>query len=360
MNKLVWLGVDLSKESFEVALASRQDRPEDWEKLAHQAFAFDKDGLCAAVRWVEKKVGTTNLGGVCLESTGRLGWDWIESMDGRLGPVSMVNPLRPKRFGESMGVRHKDDRVDACILALYGVAMRPRETELPSPALKELRDLNRLFTALSKDRQAYGQRLMEAPKNQLMRREIKRTIDHLERRMKSIQKRIDELMKDSTIAQDVAHITSIKGVGRRTACVLLGELGDLRNYSRGEIAGAAGVYPCQFTSGKTVQKQAHMAKRGGAPVRKVLYLCAMSAVQHNPQIKRFYEQLLKNGKCKMTALGAVMRKLLLLARTLVITNTNFDPNYQTPGARAASQAERAAENGPDRCSSSEAALSAIT
>lgn len=34
------------------------------------------------------------------------------------------------------------------------------------------------------------------------------------------------------------------------------------------------------------------------------------AIKHNPDIKRQYERLVKNGKSKMSALGAAMRKLV--------------------------------------------------
>lgn len=357
MDKQMWLGVDLGKDSFEAALASLADPPENWASLPHCAFSFDEEGLRAAVQWVDQSVGLGSLSGVCLESTGRLGWIWMEQMNGRLGPVSMVNPVRPKRFGEGMGLRDKNDRIDACVLALYAATMRPRQTSLPAPALKELRELNRLFSALSVDRQAYGQRLNEASSG-LVARQIKLTVQNLENRMRALQARMEELLAEPSVAEDARHIVSIKGVGCRTACVLLAELGDLRQYTRAEIASLAGVYPREFTSGTSVHKRGRMAKRGGGAIRKTLYVCAMSAIRFNPQMKAFYQRLIGRGKCKMVALGAVMRKLLLLARALVVKGVDYDPHHAKSCGCTDGQAGRAAENGPVRNSSSEAALPA--
>ena len=70
-----------------------------------------------------------------------------------------------------------------------------------------------------------------------------------------------------------------------------------------------------------------MVKRGGAAIRKALYLCAMSAIRWNPQMRRLYHRLIKKGKAPMAALGAVMRKLLLLIRSLLVNNTEYQPDF---------------------------------
>jgi transposase len=55
---------------------------------------------------------------------------------------------------------------------------------------------------------------------------------------------------------------------------------------------------------------ARLSKTGNATVRAKLYMAAIVAIQHNPDIQKQYERLLKNGKTKMSALGAAMRKLV--------------------------------------------------
>lgn len=327
MSKGVWVGVDVGKESFFAAVASREDAVADWAKLPVESFAFNAKGLEAFVCWA--RVASQSRGevsGVCIESTGRLGWRFMEQLEGALGPVSMENPARTRSFGDSMGLRDKTDRVDACVLALYGVAMGPAVTQAPCAVLRELRECNRLFTTLSVDKQSYTKRLKDGPSSALVRRELKQTIALLERRMGKLQARMDELIaSEQGLRRDVECMTSIKGVGPRTAYVLLAELGDLRRFSRNEIASYAGLYPRRYESGSSVHKRPRLAGRGGGPIRKALYLCAMSARRHNPQMKRLYLRLVDNGKAPMAALGAIMRKLLLLARSLLVHNTKYDP-----------------------------------
>jgi transposase len=108
---------------------------------------------------------------------------------------------------------------------------------------------------------------------------------------------------------------------------LVAEFGDLRTYNRDEIVALAGVYGREFNSGKSVHKQTRMVKTNKTQVRSALYMCAMSGIRSNPHLQKFAQRLKKNGKKPMQVLGAVMRKLLLFAHAVVVTEKDYDPNY---------------------------------
>ena len=66
--------------------------------------------------------------------------------------------------------------------------------------------------------------------------------------------------------------------------------------------------------------------KGGRPqVRRALYMAAITAVRHNPPLKAFYDRLRAIGKKPKVALTAVMRKLVILANTLVRENRPWQP-----------------------------------
>ena len=52
-------------------------------------------------------------------------------------------------------------------------------------------------------------------------------------------------------------------------------------------------------------------------MRNLLYMAALSAIQHNPDLARVCGQLRERGKLGKVALTAVMRKLIVLADTLL-------------------------------------------
>ena len=62
--------------------------------------------------------------------------------------------------------------------------------------------------------------------------------------------------------------------------------------------------------------------RGGrAPIRTVLYMAMLSAIQHNPIMKQFYEKLVAQGKHKKVAITACMRKMIAILNTMVRNDT---------------------------------------
>lgn len=54
---------------------------------------------------------------------------------------------------------------------------------------------------------------------------------------------------------------------------------------------------------------------------------ARSAARHNPDLSAFYKRLVENGKKPKLALTAVMRKLVVLANTLLKENRLWVNHY---------------------------------
>lgn len=72
------------------------------------------------------------------------------------------------------------------------------------------------------------------------------------------------------------------------------------------------------------QGKAHI--RGGrAALRAALYMPAVSATRHNPELAAFFTRLKARGKPGKLALTAVMRKLVVLANTLIAQNREWRP-----------------------------------
>jgi transposase len=98
---------------------------------------------------------------------------------------------------------------------------------------------------------------------------------------------------------------------------LLAGLPELGTTTGGRLAALVGLAPLADDSG-TRQGGRHI--RGGrAPVRRVLYLAALSAVVHNPPLRAFKDRLKARGKKPKVILTAVARKLLVIANAVVQT-----------------------------------------
>mgnify|MGYP006414778711 FL=1 len=143
--------------------------------------------------------------------------------------------------------------------------------------------------------------------------------DHLtwlEKALKEIEAKIEDLLAASVEWKKKREIlTSCKGVGKVTAFTLLAELPELATVNRKEIASLVGIAPINRDSGGKRGKRTTYG--GRSKVRSVLYMATLSAIQFNPAISKFYNRLVENGKEKMVALVAAMRKLLTILNAMI-------------------------------------------
>ena len=128
------------------------------------------------------------------------------------------------------------------------------------------------------------------------------------------------IRKDPRMKQRSDKCRQVKGVGEVTVWTALCELPELGEMDRGQPAHLLGVAPLCNQSGK--HDAPRHIKGGRSKPRRVFYMAAVSASQHNPILKVFYERLIAKGKARKVALVAVMRKLVEL-----INQIFADPNF---------------------------------
>ena len=102
----------------------------------------------------------------------------------------------------------------------------------------------------------------------------------------------------------------------------------MSQFQSAESAAAfAGLAPSEFRSGKSVHKHTRLSKAGNRHLRQAVYFPAVTAIGHNPLVRALYERLIASGKARMAAIGAAMRKVLMLAFGVLKTRQPFDPNW---------------------------------
>jgi len=180
----------------------------------------------------------------------------------------------------------KTDRIDAEVLCEFGNVMRPQivtAATLEQEHLRELESQRRHLTHLLVMEQNRGARLSDVCVCKLNRRliiQIKKQIDQLDLLIKEHIEQAQEL------SAKAKKLTSISGVGLRTAALLLAQLPELGELNRGEVAALVGVAPFNRDSGRMRGKRAIYG--GRRPVRHGLYMAALVAARHNPVLRQFY------------------------------------------------------------------------
>jgi len=140
---------------------------------------------------------------------------------------------------------------------------------------------------------------------------IHTVLEQLEKEKARLEALIDQhIDQHPRLKQDRQLLESIPGVGPVISRVMLAVIHSRTFNSASQCAAYLGLNPIQYESGSSVRRKARLSKAGNARVRAKLYMAAVVSIQHNPDIKRQYERLIKKGKAKMSALGAAMRKLV--------------------------------------------------
>jgi len=295
-----FIGIDVSKKTLDIAVG---------EKGKFQTI----DNLPKAIRRFVSSLTPQTVAQVIIESTGGLEQPVVRALSDASISVALINPARVRHFAKATGLYAKTDRLDAYVLAEYGKNIELRPYIPPSDEETELSDLG------SRRRQLLEMIVAEKNRYQAMARlqeTIGKHLTWLEAEVKEVEAKIEALLEGSDEWKEKREIlTSCKGVGNVTAFTLLAELPELGTVNRKEIASLVGVAPINRDSGR---KRGRRTTYGGrSKVRSVLYMAALSAIRFNPAIRKFYNRLVENGKEKMVALVAAMRKLLTILNAMI-------------------------------------------
>lgn len=308
----VYAGIDTSKAWLDVYL----------HPIGH-AFRVPntKDGIAE----LRQALAGQAIGGIVIEATGKL-HRLAHRLLGKAGfPVAVINPYRSRKLADALGQLAKTDTIDARVLALYAQMIQPRATPVPPRILALITELVLTRQALKADETAFTNRL-EAAESSHVKAIHRRLLAALARQIEAVEKRIAALIaSDVGLKRRFDILTSIKGIGPTVAATLIACLGELGQVNRLAIAVITGVAPLNCDSGNR-RGERHI-KGGRAHVRCALYMAAISAARCNPPLKTFYLRLKQAGKESKVALTAVMRKLVVLANTLIREDRLWTPEY---------------------------------
>jgi transposase len=316
------VGIDVSKDTLDACLLLPTGRAKE------HAFGNDPRGHAALVAWADRHATGAPVH-FCLEATG----PYAEAIATHLADagrhVSVVNPTRVKYAGLARGRGNKTDKADARLIAEYADRERPPAWRPPPPEVRELQGLVRRIDELVEAAARDKARLASPALTTAARRSVTRTVRFLEREADRLRDQAGAVVAASpALAADRDLLETIPGVGRQTATVILAELPAVDRLPSAQSAAAyCGLSPREFTSGTSVKKRTRLSKAGNPRLRKALFLPTQTAVRFNPLLKGFFDRLVAAGKPKMQAIGACMRKLVMLGYGVLKNRAPFDPAW---------------------------------
>jgi len=317
-----YVGVDVGSEEVWAALPGLKPR----------RFVHAKRGLLALHCWAKRHAAGAILH-FCLEGSGvysvSVASCWVGLPETE---VSVVNPAQIAAYARAQLRRCKTDQVDAIVIQQFATTQNPPAWQPASTTLRQLYELVQLADQLKAQRQQWQNRrhargyIPDLPvavtkTHQAIIRSLDRQLDHVNQEIKQLCTMTEEL------AQQVALLTTIPGIAQLSAVQILAYGQNwLTHRTAKQLAAHSGLAPHPKQSGTSLHSPGSIDRRGNVRLRKALYMPTLVAVQHNPLLRRTYQRLCQRGKPKKLALVACMKKLLLIARAILITKIPFNPS----------------------------------
>ena len=304
------IGIDLSKLTLDC-----------YGHVSQSCCVFDNtvEGIAAMVSWALKssKVKKQEVLFV-LEHTGL----YTHALMGYLSSEGYVfhvaSGLAVKR---SLGLtRGKSDKADAKAIALYGYRLREElePYQMPTQTLEALKRLMSMRRKLVVQRAGHittlceQQRVLDQQSNALLFEVQRQIIASLDTQITALEDEIEYLIDQDPHLQNLYRlITSVKGIGAVTARFLLVYTAGFTRFATWrKFACYCGIAPFPYQSGTSIRGRTKVSHLANKQAKALLSMCASSAIQHNPELKAYYQRRVEEGKNKRSALNIVRNKLL--------------------------------------------------
>ena len=309
-------GIDVSKDNLDIF---------DTSTLQYYQISNTKKSI---LKWIEK----VDPDSLCVfEPTGSYSDQLLHFLSAKSIAINLVNPTQSHGFTKAQGIISKNDKQAAQTLALMGQVLDLPLFKKSTKAMQERKQLLMGINALKKQRQmlknqlhALSYQILFVPQVQTA---LKETLQTVEQQLEQLEKELTDL-SDEEHQQQFDLITSVVGIGEKTANLLLTVTGGLQNFQRPrQVSKFLGIVPYSHDSGTSIKIKGRITKKGNSALRASLYMAARSAKRYNLACKELYDRLIANGKPHKKAMVAIMNKLIKQAFGVYSAKKEFDNEY---------------------------------
>lgn len=303
-----FVGCDVSKDTLDFALF---ERDKDYRGFEHIQVPNNTEGFQAMRKWLRGLKVKLSEAVVAMEHTGSYSTALAEWCHKKGYAFVFLHPLDVKNAG-ARG-RNKTDKIDAQFIADYVYTMREKlEASTPeSPVIKKLRVLRNERRLAVNARTAFANQSKCLDDTHAAKRASK-IISELNKQIAAVEAQmLDVISSDESIKSNYELLLTIKGVGMINALAAIIATGNFTRFQTArQYAKFCCVAPLSCRSGTSVRNGDHVSKAGHNDIKATLTEAARSAIQHDAQLKQYYERKRAQGKSHGCVMNAVKFKII--------------------------------------------------
>jgi len=311
----IYIGIDISKDTFDAATSSQK-----------QSVTFNNNpmGFKKFIKWLN----AFDSPHIAMEATGKYYLSLALHLYEQDYPVSVINPFKIKHHAQSKLKRVKTDSEDAKLIADFCEVHPTKPWQPDSPIIAKLQEFSALQALLIQTKTRIKNQMQSSTEIEVLKIQ-KSQIQQLEKQIEKIQSQMKAcVQQDVELTKQLALLTSIKGLGEKTAIELITHIKDIYRFDNAKaLACYSGLVPQIQQSGSSLNRSS-LSKMGNANLRRCLYMPAVNSIAYNPVLKAFAANLRNRGVAGKKIVVAVMRKLIHLVFAILKSGKPFDPEYK--------------------------------
>lgn len=327
------VGLDISSKEVHACL-SVIDNAQKVKVKASRKFINSSGGFDMLHQWIQKHHKQKEIPlFICMEATGIYHEECALYLFKKEFKVSIILPNKAKKYLQAVGLKSKNDRIDA-----QGLSRMGAEQSLPLwKPMGEYFYCLRAFTRQHQSLQEFKTQLSNQLhanmhgmyQNEFIINQLNNSLQHLDQQITAIEKAIeDHIKQNEQVAKKVENICKIKGLGLLSVAVVLAETNGFALFkNKRQLVSYSGYDVIENQSGKHVGKT-RISKKGNSRIRRILHLPAFNVVKYDqrPFVQLFDRTFKKNNE-KMKSYVAVQKKLLVIIYALWKKDEAYDSKF---------------------------------
>lgn len=303
-------GIDISKKTIDAHLHYAE---------LHCQFENNLKGFKKLLKWAKTNanVKLSELL-ICYEHTGIYNHKITLFLAKQKAFFAIISGLEIKR---SLGIkRGKNDQIDAKVIAQYAYLRRStiKQYELPTESITKLQNLIVLRDRMVKQKGGYQASIKEFKtcfsiiENEMLFKSLRKIYKELDVQIIKIEMEIKSIIKlDKGLKEQFKLISSVKGVGLVLGVYFLVTTNGFTRFEDGrKYACYCGTAPFEKQSGTSLNVKSKVSHFVNKRMKALLYLAATSALQHDAEIKIYYQNRIEKGKSRMSTINVVKNKII--------------------------------------------------
>ncbi len=332
-------GIDLAKDKFDASFTTI----DDMQNIKHKNVKIFKNtskGFDEFYSWCKKHQHPDLTMHYTMEATGvyfeSLAYFLVEKGEN----VSVLLPNTVKKFGESLNIKSKTDKIDARILGQMGVERKLPKWAITTPIYRDLKTSTRERQNLVEMRTMVKNQLhAETHTAHPHRPTITRMTNHIKymnKQIAGIEKELEKRVeKDEKVSNKIKKVTTIPGVGFITAVTVAAETQGFANFTNLRQLSSFAGYDIRLVESGKYKGRTRISKKGNSHIRRAMYMPSISAKKYADTYCKFYDRLNERKQNGLITGTAIQRKLLGLIYTLWKNNTVYIDSYQKERLKSA-------------------------